>query len=63
MFVHTNRTCGVTPSDDSLELATPEHDYESRHTCQRGCVPYISLQADRKTLREVSTLVSKNHKN
>ena len=60
MFVHPNRKCGVTPSDDSLELATPEHDYESRHSCQCGCVPYISLQADRKTLREVSTLVSKN---
>ena len=55
MFVHPNRKCGVTPSDDSLEMATPEHVYESRHTRQCGCIPYISLQTDRKTLREVST--------
>ena len=55
MFVHQNRKCGVTPSVDFLELASPEHVRQGGLTCQCGCVPYISLQIDRKTLREVST--------
>ena len=56
-FLHHNRKCGVTPSVDFLELATPEHLRQSGLTCQCGCVPYIPLQTDRKTLFQVSTSV------
>ena len=55
MFVQRNRKCGGTPSVDFLELATPEHVRQGGLTCQCGCVPYISLQTDRKVLLQVST--------
>ena len=61
MFVNLYRKCGVTPSVDSLELATPEHVRQGGFTCQCGCVPYFPLQTDRKTLLQVSTYVLKKY--
>ena len=57
IFVHQNRKCGVTPSVDFLELETPEHVHQSELACQCGCVPYVPLQTDRKTLSQVSQSV------
>ena len=63
-LLYTFRKCGIPTSNIGvLELATHEHVRQSGLTCQCGCVPYVPLQTDGKTLHQISQSVSEYLRN